>query len=310
MSLISIVIPIHNEAENLASLQGRLSKIQSMTDNQFELIYVDDGSKDNSLIKLTELQQTHKNIRIIKLTRNFGHQAALLAGLRNASGDCVITLDADLQHPPEIIPDLLKHWRDGAQIVNTRRIEKQRLSSKSLTSRWFYRLFSAFSGISIDQGMADFRLLDRQVVNTLSNTDEHALFLRGILQWMGFQQSIIDYTADKRLHGKSKYSFTKMISLALDGITSFSIIPLRLATLLGFFFSVVSFTYLAFALYGWWFTESNIVGWTSVIGSVLFLGGIQLICLGIIGEYIGKIYKEVKHRPHYIIDKRIGFKHV
>lgn len=306
--MISIVIPVYNETDNLVDLHQRLTSSLSSLDSEYELLFVDDGSDDTTLERLEQLHRSDTRLRIIKLSRNFGHQAALLAGLRHVRGECAITLDGDLQHPPELIPELIDQWRQGMQIVNTRRRDEV-LDSKSLTSRWFYTLFSRLSGLPMQPGLADFRLLDRQVIDTLVTTNERALFLRGILQWMGFKQTTIDYTPEKRLHGKTKYSWTKMFHLAWDGITSFSVIPLRLATLLGFVFSLVSFTYLIFALYGWWFTDKNIVGWTSVIGSVLFLGGIQLICLGIIGEYIGKIYQEVKHRPHYIIDKRIGFEH-
>jgi len=273
----------------------------------WECIFVDDGSHDDSLARLANLQQRHPQCRIISLSRNFGHQAALLAGLQASRGDCVITMDGDLQHPPHIIPQLLVQWKNGAHIVNTRRVDRRQLNLKRLTSGLFYRLFSSLSGQRLLPGMADFRLLDRQVVETLSQTQERALFLRGILQWLGFRQAIVDYEPAKRLSGKSGYSTGKMLHLAMDGITSFSLIPLRMATYLGFLFSFASFAYLSYALYGWWYTSHNIVGWTSVVGSVLFLGGIQLICLGIMGEYIGKIYLEVKHRPHYVIEKTLGF---
>lgn len=301
-SLISIVIPVFNEAPNIMQIAEQIMRIVAPLPYAFELIFVDDGSTDNTLDEIKTARRMYPSICFLKFSRNFGHQAALLAGLKIARGQCIITMDGDLQHPPEIIPVLLAAWREGYQVVNTVRTNDPSLpNAKRYPSHWYYRIFKRLSGLNLSPGMADFRLLDRVVVNQLLQLDERAIFVRGMLQWMGFSQTTIPFKADARYAGATKFNTVKMLRLAFDGITSFSATPLRLATLLGFIFSTLSFGYLAFALFGWLFTKHNIVGWTSVIGSVLFLGGVQLICLGIIGEYVSRIFLEVKKRPHYII---------
>lgn len=308
MKNISIVIPVYNEAPTLAALVTRLRQVLREQPFRYEIIFVDDGSDDGTSQLLRALHDADSNIKALRLTRNFGHQAALLAGIRHAGGDAVITLDGDLQHPPEVIPTLLDEWQKGAPVVNTQRIDAldTRLF-KRLSSRLFYRLFNRLSGLAVQPGMADFRLLDRSVIATLQSADDNGLFMRGALQWSGVRQVVVPYHAAARKQGRSKYTIAKMINLAISGITAYSIKPLRMATLLGFFFSIVSFAYLGFAVWSWFFSGRNITGWTSLIGSVLFLGGVQLICLGIIGEYVGRIFTEVKKRPSYIIEGQIGF---
>ncbi len=308
MRLITIVVPLYNEEAVVEYFAAKLIAVLDAVDYRYEIIFVNDGSADATLEQVRRLCRDYSTIKLLSLSRNFGHQSALLAGLRYARGDCAITLDGDLQHPPELIPSLIAHWKQGAKVVATRRLDA--VSSplaKRLSSQWFYRLFRLVSGMSLEPGMADFRLLDRAVLDTLQDVNERALFLRGMLQWVGFRRAVVEYRAADRAAGVSKFTPRKMLTLALDGITAFSVTPLRIATVLGFVFSLLSFAYLTYALFIHLFTEHAVEGWTSVIGSVLFLGGVQLICLGIIGEYIGKIFQEVKQRPHFVVEETIGF---
>ncbi len=306
-ALISVVVPVFNEELALPAFTARLLPVLRDGACNYEIIFVDDGSQDGTPRVLDHLASAHAEIKIVSFARNFGHQAALLAGLSAARGQCVISLDGDLQHPPELIPQLISHWRAGAKIVATRRIDAVQTGfAKRVTSRLYYRLFSWLSGLPIEQGVADFRLLDRVVVDTLLQLKERTLFLRGLLTWLGYPQAVVEYQAEPRVAGRSKYSPRKMLSLAINGITAFSITPLRIAMVMGFIFSLVSFIYLSYAIAVYFFTDGAVAGWTSIVGSVLFLGGIQLLCLGIIGEYVGKVYQEVKRRPFYVLKDSKG----
>lgn len=308
MTYVSFVIPVFDEEKVIPLFYEQLSNVIQEYNLACEILFIDDGSTDGTWSALTALQKIDTRIKLIGLSRNFGHQAALLAGIEKASGDCVITMDGDLEHPPSVIPNMLDAWQQGAAVVNTRRHSGKQLPFlKKISSAVFYKLFRFLSGLELEPGMADFRLLDRRVVNALQNLHERALFLRGMLQWVGFRQTVIDYEVGSRSAGESKYSLRKMLQLALDGITAFSTIPLRIATLLGFAFSTVSFAYLAYAIYSWIFTDYTAEPWKAVIGSLLFLGGVQLICIGIIGEYMGRVFQEVKARPVYIINRNEGF---
>lgn len=308
MSLVSLVVPVFNEEKALPAFYEALKQMISDLNHSFEVIFVDDGSKDGTWNALEQLQTQDSTVKLLGLSRNFGHQAALLAGIENATGDCVITMDGDLEHPPHVIPQLITEWQNGAEVVNTRRRNESQLPLlKRVTSAMFYKVFRFLSGLELEPGMADFRLLDRCVVEALQRLHERALFLRGMLQWVGFRQVVIDYTIGSRSAGESKYSFKMMFQLALDGITAFSAIPLRLATLLGFAFSSISFAYLAYAGYSLLFTDYTAEPWKAVIGSLLFLGGVQLICIGIIGEYMARVFQEVKGRPVYIVKVNKGF---
>lgn len=305
--LLSVVVPVYDEEDAAPLCGARLIAVLSNLPCSYEVIFVDDGSRDKTSARLGELAASFPAIKVLQLTRNFGHQAALLAGLEAARGDAVVTMDGDLQHPPELIPALLAQWRKGAKVVATqRRLSEAAAPLKRLTSKLYYRVFSRLSGLEIAPGMADFRLLDRSVVNELLALNERSLFLRGLVQWLGHAQVVVPYDAPPRARGISKFTWAKMLHLAWNGITSFSTTPLRLATVLGFLFSGLSFIYLAYAMYTHFFTPHALDGWTSVIGSVLFLGGVQLICLGIIGEYVGRIFHEVKKRPSYVVEHRIG----
>ena len=304
-ALVSIVIPVYNEVHGLQKINERLIEVfRKIPEYNFEIIYVDDGSADGSLDKLEELNKKFKEVVFLSFSRNFGHQAAVKAGLDHASGDCAISMDADLQHPPEMIVDMLEKWHEGYDIVYTIRMDDKKLGLfKRMTSRTYYRMINTLSDIKIDQGAADFRLLDRSVLNIIKNLKENNLFLRGMVKWLGFKQYGIRYKPGKRETGKTKYSIRKMFSLAIEGITSFSTRPLRLAAWIGLIASSIGFIYGLFALYGFIFADLNVTGWTSLIVAVIFLGGVQLITLGIIGEYIGKLFMQVKGRPNYIIKK-------
>lgn len=301
---VSVIVPIYNEEGNISPLLDRLVPVLQQY-HDYEILFVDDGSRDHTLETIKSSKESNSHIHYISFARNFGHQNALKAGLDHVTGDCVITMDGDLQHPPELIPQFIEKWLEGYDVVYTIRREDTRLSFlKRLTSRFFYRLMNRLSGIHIPEGAADFRLLDRKVADVLKDIREYHLFYRGLTPWLGFHQIGITYLPEERFSGQTKYSIRKMIAFALTGITSFSLKPLRISVLFGVFFALLAFIYGGYALYMKFFTDSTVPGWASVLISVLFIGGIQLIVLGIIGEYIGKLFMESKHRPHYIIKEK------
>ena len=302
-AFVSVVIPVYNEEAGLMDLNKKLKELfVTIPEYDYEIIYVDDGSTDKSLQILKKFRLQDSHIHYLSFSRNFGHQVALKAGLDNARGDCAISMDADLQHPPELIIEMLNKWQEGYDIVYTIRVDDKNTGFfKRLTSRLYYKMINTLSDIKIEQGTADFRLIDRNVLNIIRNMKENHLFLRGMVKWLGFSHYGIAYHPGKRNSGETKYTIIKMFSLAIEGITSFSIKPLRLAAWLGIIASSIGFIYGLVALYGFFFTDWNLTGWTSLIISVIFLGGVQLITLGIIGEYIGKLFMQVKGRPNYII---------
>lgn len=300
---ISVVIPAFNEAENIEPLLKRLLPILEKYDD-YEVIFVDDGSQDNSLILLEKWHKKNKKIEYVSFSRNFGHQYALRAGIEHATGDCVISMDADLQHPPELLPQMIEEWQNGYEVVYTMRKDTQDASwFKKVTSCLFYKIFSFFSGLHLPEGTADFRLLDRKVCDVLVQMQEGNLFLRGMVFWMGFKQKAIPYEAQKRFKGESSYTFRKMVALALLGATSFSVKPLRVAIYLGLLIAFFGGIFTAYVLYQKLFGGSVITGWASLMSVILILGGVQLFMMGIIGEYIGMIFMETKHRPKYIVQK-------
>lgn len=299
--MISVVIPAFNEAGNVKILSQRICEHLTPF-GKYEIIFVDDGSKDATLEEIKEVARANASIKFISFSRNFGHQKALKAGLDHAAGDCVISMDADLQHPPELIKKLIERWKEGFDIVYTIRQDLNNTGFiKKTTSALFYKIINKISDVDIPMGAADFRLMDRKVVDELKKFNENWLFLRGLVSWLGFNQTGIEYTVQNRQFGESKYSLKKMISFALQGITSFSIIPLRASIIVGLFISFLSFLYTIYALFDKFFFKTTVPGWTSILISVLFLGGIQLIFLGVIGEYLGKMFIETKNRPNYII---------
>lgn len=299
---LSIVCPVYNEEGNLRELYKQLINIlENELKVAYEVIFVEDG-QDNSWKIIEEFNKTNLNIRGIKLSRRFGHQSALKAGLDNSTGEAVVTIDSDLQHPPEMIINLYKKWKEGYKIVqairkNTEGVKK----SKEFNSKIFYKVINYLADIEIDSGSSDFRLLDKQVVEELKKMNENQLFLRGVIPWLGFNKTSIEYVALNRFSGETKYSSKKMIKFALDGIMSFSIRPLRMATYFGFIVSLFGFFYGLVVIYLRLFTDSNVPGLSSILVSILFLGGIQLFSIGILGEYLGKLFIENKKRKNYII---------
>jgi glycosyltransferase involved in cell wall biosynthesis len=303
---ISIIIPTYSEEGNIFPLYTKLIfEMNQMNIDSFEIVYVNDGSKDNSLVKIKELVAQDSRVRYIHFSRNFGHQNALRAGLDFANGNAVISMDADLQHPPELIPTLINHWREGYKIVFTKRKDTNDMSFfKKLSSKLFYKLVNYLSETKLEEGTADFRLLDRSVVEALKKFKENNLFYRGIVPSLGFKQIGIDYVPNERFSGETKYTFSKMVRFALTGITSSSAKPLYFSIYLGAFLALCSFFYGLYAIYISIFTSNAITGWTSIIASILFIGGIQLIMLGIVGIYLGKLFSESKNRPSYIIEEK------
>ena len=304
--LISIIIPVFNEEQNIDPLIKRLTPI--LKDSAYEVIFVDDGSKDKTPLIIKKLSVKNKSIKLISFYRNFGHQMALTAGYESAKGDCVITIDADLQDPPEIIPQMIEKWQKGAKIVYAKRNERQGENFfKKTTATIFYQLINSLSDTPIPQEVGDFRLLDRQVVSFLNNLYERPSFLRGLVSWGGFPTEFVYFKRDKRLTGKTHYGFFKMLNFALAGITSFSVKPLRIATYFGFLSGIFGFLGIIYELIRKAVSpQSFVIGWAGLFTAIMFIGGIQLITIGIIGEYIGKIYQEVQKRPKYLIKEKVN----
>ncbi len=298
---ISVVVPAFNEEKVLPETVRQLTNVLSAYPD-YEIIFVDDGSSDGSLGVLKKAHAADARIHFVALSRNFGHQYALRAGLAAATGDCVISMDADLQHPPRLIPQLIEHWQNGFEVVYTQRHETKKTPFfKRMTSVLFYKFFSFLSGLSLPAGTADFRLLDRKVVNALVQMHERTLFLRGMIFWMGFKQIAVPYRVEPRFAGQSHYTLRKMLSLAFVGATSFSTKPLRLAVYLGLLVTFLGFLFICYVLYMRLFGGGVITGWTSVLSVMLILGGTQLFMMGIIGEYLGLIFMETKNRPAYLV---------
>lgn len=303
---ISIIVPVYNEEQNIDPLINRL--IPVIKNYQYEIIFVDDGSKDKTSLVIKKQSAKNNDIKLISFYRNFGHQMALSAGYETAHGDCVITIDADLQDPPEIIPQMIEKWQKGAKIVYAKRKERQGENFfKKFTATVFYQLINFLSDTAIPQEVGDFRLLDKQVVNFLNNLQEKPSFLRGLVSWGGFPTEFVYFKRDKRFSGQTHYGFFKMLNFALEGITSFSVKPLRIATYFGFLSGIVGFLGIIYELIRKAVSpQSFVIGWAGLFTAIMFIGGIQLITIGIIGEYIGKIYQEVQKRPKYLIKEKIN----
>lgn len=305
MKKISIVIPAHNEEGNVSLIHQRIKEVFSseLPGYRFEIIFVNDGSRDDTQQKLEELAQRYEEVKFIEFSRNFGHQPAVKAGLDYANGNAVISMDADLQHPPELLPELIHKWEEGYDIVYTVRTYPKQISRfKRKTSDLYYRLLSMISDVNMkDGGGSDFRLMDASVVSVMREMNETDLFLRGLSNWMGFRQTGIHFTAGERASGESSYNLKKMMKFAFTGITAFSVKPLYLAAYLGFIFSLTAILIYGIYVIHSFVAKTEISGWASLIMTVVFFGGIQLIILGIIGIYLGKIFKQVKERPNYIV---------
>lgn len=306
MKKISIVIPAYNEEGNMIPVYQRIKSVfENMQGYSFEIIFVNDGSRDNTQSRLEEMALDFPEIKYIEFSRNFGHQPAVKAGMDYADGNVIISMDGDLQHPPELIPQMVKKWEQGYDIVYTIRSYPKEISYfKRKTSNLFYRFLSQISDVDLTNGGgSDFRLIDSSVAQVMKNLKEDDLFLRGLTSWMGFKQTGIEFVAGERFSGQSSYDLKKMLKFAFTGITSFSVKPLYLATYLGFIFSSLSLLYIPYVLYAF-LTKTEISGWASLIMTIVFFGGVQLIILGILGIYLGKIFKQVKGRPNYIIRSR------
>jgi dolichol-phosphate mannosyltransferase len=307
--LLSMVIPCYNEEAVIDETFKRLLAFRAtLTDLRVEFIFVDDGSKDQTRKKLLEWQQQIAEIRILGFSRNFGHQIAVTAGLEAAAGDAVVLIDADLQDPPEVVTEMIQLWRSGYQVVYGTRVDRPGESAfKLFSARWFYRLLNRLSDIPIPLDTGDFRLMDRAVVDILKAMPERDRFVRGLVSWVGFKQVALPYRRDKRFAGVSKYPLRKMIRFATDGILSFSTKPLQIAITLGMCTSFIALIGIINTLVVRLTTTNWVAGWAEIMTAVLFLGGVQLICIGILGEYVGRIYNEVKRRPLYVVDDKIGF---
>lgn len=306
--LLSVIVPCFNEEAVIAETHRRLSASLRAAGDSFEIIYVDDGSRDATAELLRQIQAGDGNVRMVRFSRNFGHQFATTAGLEYANGRAVVLIDADLQDPPEVIGEMLAKWREGYQVVYGQRSARQGESHfKSWTAKLFYRLMNRVSDTPIPLDTGDFRLMDRQVVQALLAMPEHDRFLRGMVAWVGFRQVALPYRREARFAGSTKYPLRKMLHFAADGILSFSRAPLKLASMVGFFCAALALAGMLWAIVTRLLTHAWVPGWASIFLAVMFLGGVQLICLGIIGEYVGRIYGETKHRPLYLVAERRGF---
>jgi dolichol-phosphate mannosyltransferase len=306
LGLLSVVAPLHNECDVLPELHRRLSEALTALAVDYELVLVDDGSTDRTGALLAELAGGDRRVRVVTLSRNFGHQAALTAGLDHARGDAVVTMDGDLQDPPEEIGRLLEQWQKGADVVYAVRSSRPGETRLKLsTARWFYRLFARVADLELQADAGDFRLLDRRALDALNSLRERSRFLRGMTVWVGFTQAAISYERDTRYAGETKYTLPRMIRLSFDAISSFSHAPLQVATVFGFIVSAVAFLAIPVAI-AFKIAGQFVPGVTTVLLAVLLLGGIQLITIGIIGEYVGRVFDEVKRRPLYVVSERLN----
>lgn len=305
-SLLSVVVPVFNEAEGIGYFHERATAaLEAIAGVNFELVYVDDGSRDGSYEIMRDMAKDDPRARIIKLSRNFGHQIAITAGLDYARGDAIVFIDADLQDPPEVIAELVAKWREGHDVVYARRAKRPgETAFKLFTASMFYRLLRSVTNIDIPPDVGDFRLISKRVADVLRGMKEKDRFIRGLVSWVGFKQASVLYNRDERYAGVTKYPLRKMIKFALDGITSFSSAPLRIATWLGNLVSGFAFLYLAVIIWQA-LTGQTVPGFASIMVAVLFIGGVQLICLGILGEYLGRVFNEVKPRPVYIVEETV-----
>lgn len=302
MKLVSIVVPVFNEQDNIDVFYQEVCKYMEPLPYGFELIFVDDGSRDATPVILDRLAQEDIRVRALILARNFGHQVALTCGLDNADGDVVITMDGDMQHPPEMLPQLLAKWEEGFEVIQTIRVNTEGASwFKKFTSRSFYRLMNTMSKVRVQEGGSDFRLLDKKVVESFRRFRERARFIRGMISAIGYRQLQVEFVAPKRYAGTSKFSLNKMMHFALDGITAYSKLPLRISFYFGVIFGAVSLGLTLHVVYIRLFTEEAVPGWATISASILLLGGLQLLFIGIIGEYVGRIFEEVKQRPLYLV---------
>jgi dolichol-phosphate mannosyltransferase len=305
---LSVVVPCYNEEQVIEVTHERLSSALEAITTDYEIIYVDDGSRDRSAELLHAIQKSSPKVRFIRLSRNFGHQIAVTAGIEYATGQAIVLIDADLQDPPEVIAQMVERWREGYHVVYGQRADRAgETRFKLWTARAFYRLINSLSEVPIPLDTGDFRLMDRTVVDALSRMREKHRMLRAMTSWVGFRQVALPYARSERFAGESKYPLRKMLALALDGIVSFSAVPLKLVTLVGLAFSALSMIGIIYAVAQRLWTDNWVPGWTILFIAVLLIGGLQFIFLGLMGEYIGRIYSEAKNRPLFLVMEELGF---
>jgi len=296
---ISIVLPAHNEAGNISAIAAAIAQAMALA-GSYEIVFVDDGSTDGTLAAIRAAARDPA-VRYVSFTRNFGHQAALRAGMRHARGHAVIVMDSDFEHPPELIPKLVAAWKEGAKIVATRRDDEGVAAGKRLSSQLYYRLLDAIGDVRIEPGSADYMLLDRAVVDIVNGMQDQDIFLRGLTRWLGFPLVTIAYQRGTRRSGETKFSATRMVELALSGIAAHSLRPLRFAIWLALGFALLSLLFIVYAVVSFLFVQHTVAGWSSLIAVIAILGAAQLLVLGIVGEYVGRILRETMRRPSYIV---------
>jgi len=304
--LVSIVTPFYNEEGCVKHFYQVIAQtMDQLADFDFEIICVDDGSRDKTLEQLIEISKTDSRLTVLEFSRNFGKEPAMTAGIDAATGDCVIPIDADLQDPPALIAEMLEKWQDGAEVVLAKRIDRSTDSyAKRTTALMFYRLHNALSGLQIPENVGDFRLMDRVVVDALKQLPERQRFMKGLFAWVGFKTATVEYARDARLAGETKFSGWKLWNFAIEGITSFSLVPLKVWTYIGGIGALFAFCYAIFVVIKTLVFGIDVPGYASLLVVMLFFGSLQLICLGVLGEYIGRIYFESKQRPLYLVRKR------
>lgn len=306
MKKISFVVPVFNEEENIHEFHRRLTQVMAPLPYDYEILFIDDGSKDRTSQLIRELAEKDPHVQGYVFARNFGHQLALTCGLDQSTGDAVISMDGDLQHPPEMVPALLKKWEEGYEIVQTvRKATEDATWFKNITSRLYYKLINSMSEVRVTPGGSDFRLMDRKAVDALNRFRERARFIRGMVNNLGFRYTTLEFVAPPRFAGHSKFNLRKMLRFALDGITAFSRVPLRLALYVGCIAGLGSILLIGHVIYVKYVVQDAVPGWTTLAAAEFFLGGVEMIGIGIVGEYVGRIFDEVKQRPLYIIREHI-----
>ena len=303
---VSVVVPMYYEEKVADECYNRLTNVlKNIKNYDYEIIFINDGSKDKTLEILEDIVKKDKNVKVISFSRNFGHQCAVTAGIKYVTGDAIVIIDADLQDPPEIIPDMLKLWEEGNEVIyGKRKVRKGESAFKLMTAKMFYNTLNLLSDVEIPKDTGDFRLVDRKVIDVINSLPEHNKFLRGLFSWVGFKQYAYEYERQERFAGETKYPLKKMLKLASDGIISFSTKPLKIVGGIGIFSIVISFILLIYALISYIFKFNNLTaGWTSIMVAITFFAGVQLLSIWLISEYISRIYDDTKKRPEYIIDK-------
>ncbi len=305
--MYSVVVPVYNEEEVVAETYKRLKEVMDSLSEPYEILFVNDGSRDKTVPIIKDICSRDSSIKLLDFSRNFGHQIAITAGMDFTSGDAIIIIDADLQDPPEVIPEMIKEWKNGYEVVYGKRIEREgETPFKKITASVFYRFLNAMTDVDIPVDTGDFRLIDRNVCDALKKVNERSRYVRGLISWLGFKQTSVEFKREKRFAGITKYPLKKMIKFAFDAMASFSYKPLKMASYAGVFISICSFIYLVVVLYQKLFTNLTVQGWASTLAVSLLFNGIVLMMLGIIGEYIGRIYDEAKGRPLYIVRDRVN----